>query len=169
MSDAQGWRPLIAALANPDTRRVAARLMLGDPLETAAEGLPPSKRRRAAEALTASGLLADDGETLDPQVFRRLLDAAAAPRRTGRERFVDGTRIRQYPASATDRRELLAWVARRVFAVGEVLDEREVNERLLAYSDDVALLRRHLVDHGLVERGADGSGYTLADGVSAGR
>jgi len=35
----------------------------------------------------------------------------------------------------------------------------EVNLRLLRYSDDVAVLRRYLVDFELLERTADGTSY----------
>jgi hypothetical protein len=42
-----------------------------------------------------------------------------------------------------------------------VLSEKELNERLEPFSSDVAVLRRHLVDHGLVERTRSGSEYAL--------
>lgn len=46
-----------------------------------------------------------------------------------------------------------------VFADSEVVDERELSERLLRFGDDPALLRRYLVDFGLVERPRSGSEY----------
>jgi hypothetical protein len=155
------WRPLIAVLANPETRRVAAEMMLGSTLESATARLSPSKRRRVTDAVVRSGLVEDDTHLLSPDVFREVLESAAVPKREGVERFLDGQRIRQYPANLKERGELLAWVARTVFDSDEILTEREVNARLRHYSEDVAALRRYLVDYQLVERRADGTEYAL--------
>ena len=59
-----------------------------------------------------------------------------------------------------ERRELLAMIAGEVIAPEEELAERQVNERLLSYTDDVVLLRRYLVDFRLVQRTPSGSSYT---------
>jgi hypothetical protein len=170
MEQSNGWRPLVAVLANPRTRRAAARIMLGDDLDAATEELSPSTRRAVRKALVQSGLVDPATGLLVPEAFSSVLEAAPVARREGIHRFLDGTRIRQYPAGAQERRELLAWVARDAFAVDEVLTESEVNQRLLPYSEDVAVLRRYLVDHGLIERRADGSEYARAvggDGTAA--
>ncbi len=45
---ANEWRPVIAALANPDARSVYAEVVLGLP---DAAGLSPKKRERADEGL----------------------------------------------------------------------------------------------------------------------
>lgn len=77
-------------------------------------------------------------------------------------RFLDRDgRIDRYPLRAAERRELLVWVATRALPLDEVLDERAVNTRLEPYAPggDVAVLRRYLVDHELVERTASGSQY----------
>ncbi len=161
MNDSNTWRPLIAVLANPETRRVAAELMLGGTLESATASLSPSRRRRVAEAIVQSGLVDAGTQLLAPDVFRVILASAPVPRREGIERFTEGKRIRQYPANLHERGELLEWVARGVFSADEVLTEREVNARLLSYSEDVAVLRRYLVDYQLVERRSDGTGYAL--------
>ena len=118
---------MFAVLANPESRRVAAEMMLGASLTDTTAGLSPSRRRRVTDALVQSGLVdAETGRFL-PDVFGATLAATAAPRREG----------------------------------VEVLTEREVNERLLAHSDDVAVLRRYLVDYRLVERRSDGTEYAL--------
>lgn len=161
MEPSDRWRPLIALLANPETRRVAAEVMLGSTLESATANLSPSRRRRVTDAVVRSGLVEPTTQRLSPEVFRTILESAAVPKREGVERFVDGQRIRQYPANLNERGELLAWVARNVFDAEEVLTEREVNARLLPYSEDVAVLRRYLVDYQLVERRADGTEYAL--------
>ncbi|UJP08716.1 DUF2087 domain-containing protein [Microbacterium sp. KUDC0406] len=46
--------------------------------------------------------------------------------------------------------------------VGEALSEPELNARLGARTDDVPLLRRPLVDHGILDRGAAGTSYRLS-------
>lgn len=72
-------------------------------------------------------------------------------------------RIDRYPVNAAERRALLEWVVVRILSPGEVLPEAALNERLSEYTDDVAALRRHLVDHDLVERTRSGSEYALAE------
>lgn len=94
-------------------------------------------------------------------MFATILNSAPVAKRAGIDRFVTGGRIRQYPANLAERGELLALVARSVFQPGEIITESEVNSRLLAYSEDVAVLRRYLVDYQLVERRADGAEYAL--------
>ncbi len=155
------WRPLIAILANPHTRRVAAKLMLGASLDATLAGLSPSKRARVVGALVNGGLLDATTHAFQPDVFRRVLDSVAVAKQEGIQRFLDGKRIRQYPANLEERGELLAWVANSILAPGEVLTERQVNDRLLPYSEDVAVLRRYLVDYQLVERRSDGTEYAL--------
>ena len=67
--------------------------------------------------------------------------------------------IDRYPRRLSDRRRLLQWIAERAFDAGDDLSESDVNLRLLRYSEDVAVLRRYLVDFGLLERAADGTAY----------
>lgn len=155
------WKPVVAALANPETRRVLAELMLGGTLEAATAELSPSTRRRVTGAVLRSGVVDPDSHAFTPDALRAMLAASATPRKEGIERFLRGTRIAQYPANAAEHRALLAWVANDAFEPGDVLREREVNDRLRAYSADVAVLRRYLVDHELLERRADGSEYAL--------
>lgn len=58
------------------------------------------------------------------------------------------------------RRELLAWIASEAIQPGEELTEKQVNERLLSYTDDVVMLRRYLIDFGLLRRAPSGSSYS---------
>lgn len=77
-------------------------------------------------------------------------------------RFLDTEgRIDRYPLRDGDRRALLRWVAVQALPEGAVLDEARVNELLEPYAPggDVAVLRRYLVDHELVERTRSGSEY----------
>lgn len=48
--------------------------------------------------------------------------------------------------------------ASRVYA--DVLTEAELNERLVPFDEDVAALRRYLVDEGLLMRTRSGSSYS---------
>ena len=72
--------------------------------------------------------------------------------------------IDRYPRRQEDRRLLLQWNAGRTFDAGDDLSESEVNLRLLRYTEDVAVLRRYLVDFGLLERAADGTAYRRVRG-----
>ncbi len=74
--------------------------------------------------------------------------------------LVDG-RIAVYPRRMTDRRALLEHVVAEAVGKDEGLGEPELNERLRAFTDDPATLRRYLVDHRLLVRTRDGSVYYL--------
>jgi hypothetical protein len=155
------WRRVMAALANQDARTAYAQVVLG---EDVLPGVKEQRRSRAIGILLEAGLVDQSGSgarTASDAIFRDLL--TQQPRRqpkTGVDRFLRLGRIDRYPASAADRRELLAWIAADAIRPGENLTERQVNERLLSYTEDVVLLRRYLVDFGLLERTASGSSYS---------
>ena len=155
------WRPVLAALARPHSREAAARLMLGATLDEAVAPVPASKRERVVETLRAAGLVDPETGRFDVTLAPRVLAANRVAPREGVDRFLVDGRIAQYPANPDARRELLTEVARRALRSDELLDERAINERLAVFSDDVAVLRRYLVDHELLERRADGSEYAL--------
>jgi hypothetical protein len=112
------------------------------------------------QTLARAGLLGGDGR-VSGGVFRDLLAAAAPPRREGIDRFLVDGRIVQYPSNPAERQALLQRVAASVLEPGEVVDEAGINERLAAFHDDVAVLRRYLVDAHLVERTRSGTEYAL--------
>jgi hypothetical protein len=163
------WRRVVATLANPDARTAHAQIVLGAKLPEVLAGLKDQRRNRALAALVESGLVERnaDGELVAPEsIFRDLL--AQQPRRqaqTGLARFMRLGRIERYPANLSERRELLAWIASETVEPGESLTEKQVNERLLSYTDDVVLLRRYLVDFGLLQRTASGSSYSRQQDV----
>jgi hypothetical protein len=132
-----------------------------------ARGLLGRRRRKASAALVGSGLvtIAADGITTAPDaVFRAILaQQPATPPAQGVERFLRDGRIAQWPASPGDLDELLRHVVAGALDPDEVLDERALTERLLRLTDDHALLRRHLVDAGLLLRTRSGSEYARAD------
>lgn len=159
----------MAALANAELRPVIGRLLLGETLDAALAGVTPRRHARVAAALSRAGLLTDEAHTgarLNPTVFATLLTQSAEPRREGIERFLDarGERIQRFPSSLHDRDALLAWAVDRALQPAEMLDERTITERLERMTADPVLLRRALVDAGLVERERDGSGYRRAGG-----
>ena len=155
------WRRVMAALANQDARTAYAQIVLG--AEVLAD-VKDQRRNRAIAILLEAGLVdrtASNGYLASETIFHELL--TRQPKRqpkTGVDRFLHLGRIDRYPATAADRRELLAWIVGKAIQPGEDLTERQVNERLLSYTEDVVLLRRYLVDFGLLERTASGSSYS---------
>ncbi len=82
-------------------------------------------------------------------------DAGRGDERAVLRVFVEpGGRLRTIPRRRAKRLIVLGHVV-RVFEVGLRYPEREVNVMLRAFDDDVAALRRYLVDEGLLSR-ADG-------------
>ena len=66
-------------------------------------------------------------------------------------RFFRGDRLDVMPRRANDRAAVLGHIVRR-FEASRDYPEAEVNSLLLSAYDDVALLRRYLVDAGLLKR-----------------
>ncbi|MHC6592519.1 DUF2087 domain-containing protein [Arthrobacter sp. C152] len=159
------WRRVIATLGNSDARTAYAQIVLGTELPHLLPDVKEQRRNRAISSLLESGLVERraSGELVASElVFRNLLDQQ--PRRqptTGLDRFLRLGRIERYPANVAERRKLLARIAGEAIAPGERLSERQVNERLLHYTDDVVLLRRYMVDFGVLERTPSGSSYAL--------
>jgi len=148
------WRPVIAALANAHSRRTFAEVVLGVAVPTSA------RRDRDLASLERTGLIVmRDGEwSATGENLTALLATAAKPRVEGLARFLEDGRIARWPAAASAREELLRWTLDRVIT-DEPLGERELTERLAEVTDDPALLRRALVDAGLLSRSPDGSDY----------
>ena len=158
------WRRVMAALANHDARTAYAQIVLGARLPGEISGLNDHRRKRAIASLLESGLVERNAasELAAPEaIFRDLL--TQQPRRqaqTGLARFMRLGRIERYPANMAERRELLAWIVSEAIEPGEQLTEKQVNERLLSYTDDVVMLRRYMIDFGLLERTPSGSSYS---------
>ncbi|MBX7444524.1 DUF2087 domain-containing protein [Arthrobacter sp. MAHUQ-56] len=162
------WRRVIAALGNSDARTAYAQIVLGTALPDVLPDVKEQRRNRAISNLLESGLVEQrpsGGLAASELVFRNLLEQQPRrQRKTGLDRFMHLGRIERYPANQAERRELLARIAGEIAAPGERLSERQVNERLLSYTDDVVLLRRYMVDFGLLERTPSGSSYALGRG-----
>lgn len=131
--------------------------------------LSDAERLRAVAALEESKLVRRKrgSHEVDESYLRALLRAPdGRPERQGLDRFLVDGRIDRYPANLAQRRDLLRWIAKEVLEPSEVLDEPAFNGRLEKYADDVAVLRRYLVDAGLVERTRSGTAYALAQAPS---
>ncbi|WP_445442661.1 DUF2087 domain-containing protein [Clavibacter sp. km1a] len=156
-------RRLAGVLADADLRAAYARVVLGSGLDDALAALTPARRAKARASLVGSRLVvldADGTATAPDSVFRAILaQQPATPPAQGVDRFLRDGRIAQWPASPADLGALLRHVAARVLEPDEVLDERALTERLAPFTDDHALLRRHLVDAGLLLRTRSGSEY----------
>jgi hypothetical protein len=66
-------------------------------------------------------------------------------------RFFRGRKLDKIPSSRSKRLIVLERLALE-FEIGRRYPEHAVNETLLAFHDDVAALRRYLVDEGLLDR-----------------
>jgi hypothetical protein len=158
---------VVAALANDDARTAYAQIVLGAKLLDVVADLNGKRRNRAIAVLLGSGLVERNAANeLEPSeaIFRDLL--TQQPRRqaqTGLARFMRLGRIERYPANMAERRELLAWIVRETIEPGEHLTEKQVNERLLSYTDDVVMLRRYMIDFRLLERTPSGTSYSRHD------
>ncbi|MDQ0144227.1 DUF2087 domain-containing protein [Pseudarthrobacter niigatensis] len=161
------WRRVLATLGNTDARIAYAQIVLGAAHADLLPDVKPQRRQRALAALLESGLVgrqASGGLVAQDSIFRDLL--ALQPRRqpqTGLDRFMRLGRIERYPANVAERRALLARIANEIIEPGKKLTERQINERLLSYTDDVVLLRRYMIDFGLLQRTATGSSYSLPE------
>ena len=159
-------------LADDDRRRVVAALVLGSSTVDDVRGATGLGARRILEALARLEgaelvVRADDG-SYHPigEAFRRAAMAAATdrpePDPTGDtpeeaakvlRRFFRGGRLVSIPTQKSKKLVVLDRLAQD-FEVGRRYSEREVNAALRRYHDDVAALRRYLVDEGFLDREA---------------
>jgi hypothetical protein len=132
-----------ADLSAEDAARALAHLVGAGILRQDESGLHVDLRTFAEAARAAS-----------PPRSRPVLEGATPAQEEVARNFVDAEgRLRALPARQGKRRLVLEWVASG-FEPGRSYSEREVNGLLLAVFDDVASLRRFLVDDGLLEREA---------------
>ena len=160
---------LVGLLADDDRRLVAAALTLrGNGLDgvVAATGLTVDRASKALSRLVDGGLVAngDDGVLviLGAAFQRAARSALARPRneehadqpaarRRVLDAFVADGRITTMPSARGKRRVVLDWVAQD-FEPGRRYREDHVNAILAVRHDDVAALRRYLVDEELMAR-----------------
>lgn len=166
------WRPVAAALADPRRLHLYARAVLaaddGAPLDPA---VLTTEEAKSLAVLQKAGLVRVEGNRVEPSpsIFRTLLAAGVQPTDASARRFLVRGRIEAYPRKRADRLELLQLIAGEVFehavppepGLQPVLTEKELTDRLAAYTSDPAAIRRYLVDEGVVARDPAGTQYWL--------
>jgi hypothetical protein len=163
---------IVGLLADDDRRRVFAALVLGGSTldeVRAATGLTSRRAATALGRLVTGDLVARSARgdhVLLGEAFR-LAAVAAAPARPGPDptddvpeddarilrRYFRGGRLTQIPSQLSRRRVVLDRLAQE-FDVGSRYTERQVNAILRRFHEDVASLRRFLVDEGFLDRAA---------------
>jgi hypothetical protein len=163
---------IVGLLADDDRRRVFAALVLGGSTldeVRAATGLTSRRAASALARLVAGDLVvrSDRGEHVALGEAFRLAAVAAAPARPAPDptddvpeddarilrRYFRGGRLTQIPSQLSRRRLVLDRLAQE-FDVGSRYSERQVNAILRRFHEDVASLRRFLVDEGFLDRAA---------------
>jgi hypothetical protein len=161
---------IVGLLADDDRRRVVAALVLGGSTldeVRASTGLTSRRAATALARLVAGDLVVrgDRGEYVLLGEAFRLAAVAAAPERPPPDptddvpeddarilrRYFRGGRLTQIPSQRARRRVVLDRLAQE-FDVGSRYSERQVNAILRRFHDDVASLRRFLVDEGFLDR-----------------
>jgi hypothetical protein len=159
---------VLGLLADDDRLRAVAALALG--AHTAAQvsetaGLDGRRAGRALARLAGAGLVEPDGDgyRLASERFREALESLHGPlpdppdSGLGPEAdkvlrpFLRDGRLTSIPASRTKRLVLLDALA-ALFEPGMTYTEAEVNKALVRFHDDVAALRRYLVDEQFLHR-----------------
>jgi biotin operon repressor len=84
--------------------------------------------------------------------------------------FIKDGRITAFPRQQKKQLIIFEHVLEALFVVNQRYSEFEVNERLKVFSEDTAVLRRSLVDHGMMAREGGGGAYwrIASDDQSAG-
>jgi hypothetical protein len=162
---------VLGRLADEKRMRAFAAVTLGAssvPDVASRAGLSDDQAARALAHLVGIGLVREGDAGLEPdlRVLAQAARASSTPRRrpvlegatpeqeaVARNFVREDGRLRALPARDAKRRLVLEWVANR-FEPGREYGEKEVNGLLLGVYDDVASLRRYLVDEGLLARQA---------------
>lgn len=158
---------IVGVLAAPERLRVFAAILMGaaSPAEIASSvGLDTRVVGRALARLTEVGLITLDGDAYraTPENLGALArdlgdriedDVPDAPPEVASvvRKFMRKGRLVSIPTTRSKRRVILDFLAQR-FDPGVRYQEKEVNAILREYHDDVASLRRYLVDERFLER-----------------
>jgi hypothetical protein len=159
---------IVGLLAEPARLKVVSALALGaGTIEEVSEasGLSLKDVALAARRLARAGLVRRDGHALALHTerfgaaARAAAEAAPAPEPLSDDpaedavlsAFVRDGRLVSIPAQRSKRLVVLEHLV-RVFEPGVRYPEREVNALLAVWHDDVAALRRYMVDEGLLSR-----------------
>lgn len=163
-------RRLVGLLADENRRRVVAALVLADePLPAAALAEAAGVELRAVvdavDRLGSVEMVSDEGSgwVLDGAIFQTAARAEAAPPAPSAfddqpediakvldSAFRDGQLV-QFPSKRSRRLVVLDHLAQQ-FEIGQHYPEAEINDQLRQVHDDVAMLRRWLVDEQFMDR-----------------
>ena len=161
---------LLGLLAEPDRLEVFAAIVLGaqtvDEIVESTE-LEPKAVEHALARLTSGGLVGGDRGrlTIEQDELRAAVRSAAEEREAGEKlglppvasdvlrRFVRNGRLVSIPMARSKRLVILDHLSQE-FEPGWRYTEADVNEILGDYHEDVAALRRYLVDEGFMAREA---------------
>ena len=152
MDNVQNILPVIAALANGESREMYAKVIVQDVPKT-----PNYRDRKLLARLEAVRLIekSEDGLWQATEVFSDYLSRLKSVKNQVTddvERFLVKGRVHTWPSRAQDKNALLRWILQKSIPASEQCSEREMNERIRRYTDDPALVRRYGVDHGILER-----------------
>ena len=172
---------LIGSLGSPQRLRVMAAVILGAGTYQQVRAMSELDARtvhRELDRLVAAGLVGVEPDGRFVGRLEDLADAArsmakasaaaearepsATPEERVRRTFLRDGRLVQIPTQRSKRLVILDVLAQE-FEPGRRYPEREVNRRLRGWHDDVAALRRYLVDEGFLERA--GGEYWRAGGT----
>ena len=163
---------IVRLLAEPTRRRIAGVLMLADsPLDhhqiSEAGGLALRDVVDGLDRLINGGLVDRHGDhyALVADVFTAAAraEAPSPPPSAHSDQpvdvarildtaFVDGKLV-QWPSKRSKRLVVLDYLAQQ-FDIGKRYSERDIDDRLRAFNDDVATARRYLVDEQFLDRAA---------------
>jgi len=170
-SHAEEARRILGLLAEPERLRVLAAVVLGHNSIgkiVRATGVDDRRAEKALARLVAGELLIEDGAGGYRVAVEQLKatarasapepeagDIAGAPPDAARvlRTFFRGSRLTAIPAQRSKRVVVLNHIVQD-FEPGNRYKEAEVNDILRRHHDDVASLRRYLVDEGLMTRAA---------------
>lgn len=161
------WQDILALISNKATRSLFAKVEIG-PLTADDIDRLSGKEKKAFARLQASGIVRwEDGVVrIDSDVLRSPLtrEAKHSPKSVI-DKYFDGVRLHTMPRRPEDRISALRWIVEQVVPENSTVTETSLNERLSVFHPDVAMLRRYMVDLGLLDRSQDGSSYYRADSV----
>jgi hypothetical protein len=171
---------ILGLLAEPERMRVAAALVLGYSRIadiTRVSGVPARAVNGAIARLVAGGLVVEDPVTgyrfaleelkvaarsaADARPEQDDIDAPAHSARVLRAFFREG-RLTSIPSAHSKRLVVLDYLS-QAFEPGRRYKEQQVNEILAGVHEDVAALRRYMVDEGFMNR--SGGIYWRAGGT----
>jgi hypothetical protein len=161
---------LLGLLAEPDRLKVVSAIVLGARTVDAvvsATGLEPKTVEVALARLAGGGLVGGDRGSLavEEEDLRAAVRSAAEEREAGEKlglppvasevlrRFIRNGRLMSIPMARSKRLVILDHLSQE-FEPGWRYTEKDVNEILGDYHEDVAALRRYLVDEGFMAREA---------------